>query len=69
MAVISEIDQNDACRLWNTRSTGESDEALKREVLNEYGGNGIENRSVLEAIEWAIDHIASLYTLTPKGKI
>lgn len=34
-------------------------EALKLEVLKEYGGNGIVNRSVLEGMEWVIDHLAS----------
>lgn len=47
-------------------SEGVDVEAVKREVIAEYGGNGIVNRSVLEDIEWAIDHISREYDLVRK---
>jgi len=40
---------------------------LKREVLKEYGGNGIVERSRLEDMEWVIDHLAATGRLLTKG--
>lgn len=41
-------------------------EALKREVLKEYGGNGTVERSRLEDMEWVIDHLHAQGYLSAK---